>query len=280
MNSSRLIRSILPLTLFCTPWIRAEPGAPAPPVAKEAEKPVFTIETKAVDLLKASSDRLATAKTLSFTSVEFFESSSVHGFPLTFSTKSEVILQRPDKLRVITSGDGPVTEFYDDGKKITAYAPAEDLAAVADAPPTIEAALEKAYQSAAIYFPFTDMIVADPFGDMKPGLEMAAYIGQSKVVGGITTDMVAYIDSGVFIQIWIGAEDKLPHMLHAVYLNDPERLRHNLVLSDWKLDAGVSANSFTSAKALAAKPIPFAHPHPTPSPGAPPESQSQKPKSE
>ena len=242
------------------------------------------LEPKAIEILKAASSRLAAARTLTFTSIEFFEGASRHGHPLSFTTKCEVTLQRPDKLRVITLADGPATEFYYDGKKMTAYAPAENLVAVADAPPTIEAALEAAYNSAAIYYPFTDLIVADPYKDMEPGLELAYYIGQSKVVGGVTTDMLAYVDNGVFVQIWIGAEDKLPRLMHAIFLNDPERLRHTLILSDWKLDGDIPADAFASEKAATAKPMAFAHPHPIPPPDAPPApskpAKSKKSKSE
>ena len=245
----------------------------------EASKKAPVLEPKAVEILKASSSRLAAARTLTFSSIEFFEGSSRHGHPLSFTTKSEVTLQRPDKLRVITLGDGPSTEFYYDGKKMTAYAPAENMVAVAEAPPTIEAALEAAYKSAAIYFPFTDLIVADPYKDMEPGLELAYYIGQSKVVGGVTTDMVAYVDNGVFVQIWIGTEDKLPRLIHAIFLNDPERLRHNLILSDWKLDTEIPADAFTSAKATGANPIPFVNPHPAPPQDAPPVSAKPAKKS-
>ena len=71
-------------------------------------------------------------------------------------------MQRPDKLGVLTAGDGPASEFYYDGKTMMAFAPAENLVAVADAPPTIDAALKAAYDSAAIYFPFTDVLVATP----------------------------------------------------------------------------------------------------------------------
>jgi len=261
-----------------------------PPTAKKKAKPVAAevspapeatpaLEPKAIEILKAASSRLAAARTLKFTAIEFYESSSRQGHPLSVTTKSEVTLQRPDKLRVIMSADGPASEFYYDGKKMMAYAPAENLVAVADAPPTIDAALEVAHRSAAIYFPFTDLIVADPYKDMEEGLKLAYYIGQSRVVGGTTTDMVAYIDSGVFVQIWIGAEDKLPRLLHAVYLDDPEQLRHNLILSDWQLDAAVPADTFSSAKAASANPMPFAHPHPESSPEAsPPEkSKSSKP---
>jgi hypothetical protein len=31
-------------------------------------------------------------------------------------------------------------------------------------------------------------------------------------------------------EIWIGAQDKLPRMLRAIYVDDPLRLRHQLEL--------------------------------------------------
>jgi len=269
--------------LLAIPNAQSKPKKKAKPVAAEASPaPEATpaLEPKAIEILKAASSRLAAARTLKFTAVDFYESSSRHGHPLSVTTKSEVTLQRPDKLRVITSADGPASEFYYDGKKMMAYAPAENLVAVAEAPPTIDAALEAAYHSAAIYFTFTDLIVADPYKDMAEGLTLAYYIGQSRVVGGTTTDMVAYIDSGVFVQIWIGAEDKLPRLLHAVYLDDPEQLRHNLILSDWQLDPAVPADTFTSAKAASANPMPFAHPHPEASPGAEPTAKGKPPKTQ
>ena len=246
--------------------------------ASPAPEATPSLEPKALDILKAASSRLAAARTMKFNAVHFYESPSRQGHPLAFTTKSEVTLQRPDKLRVIMSADGPASEFYYDGKKMMAYAPAENLVAVADAPPTIDATLEQAYHSAAIYFPFADWIVADPYKEMSEGMNLAYYIGQSKVVGGTTTDMVAYIDHGVFIQAWIGAEDKLPRLLHAIYLDDPERLRHTLLLSDWQLDSAVPADTFTSAKAASANPMPFAHPHPEASPGAEPTAKGKPPK--
>src|SRR5947209_19771645 len=267
--------------LLAIPNAQSKPKKKAKPVAAEASPaPEATpaLEPKAIEILKAASSRLAAARTLKFTAVDFYESSSRHGHPLSVTTKSEVTLQRPDKLRVITSADGPASEFYYDGKKMMAYAPAENLVAVAEAPPTIDAALEAAYHSAAIYFTFTDLIVADPYKDMAEGLTLAYYIGQSRVVGATTTDMLAYVDKGVFVQIWIGAEDKLPRLLHAIYLDDPERLRHNLILSDCQLDAAIPADTFGSSKAASANPMPFAHPHPEPSPGAEPPAKGKPPK--
>src|SRR5262249_2331337 len=117
-------------------------------------------------------------------------------------------------------------------------------------------------KTSAIYFPFTDLIVANPYGDLAPGLKHAYYVGQSKVVGGTTTDIVAFAGDGVFAQVWVGTDDKLPRAVHAVYLDDPSRLRHNLLLSDWRIDPPVASDTFTSAKAATAKRMDFAHPHP------------------
>ena len=237
----------------------------APPPATEKATPSDTpaLEPKAIEVLKASSARLAAARTMSFTAVVSYESPSRPGPPLVYTTRSDVTLQRPDKLRVISPGERP-SEFYYDGKTMVAFMPAENLVAVAEAPPTIDAVLEAAYNIAAIYFPFADVMVADPYGDIAKTLELAFYIGQSRVVGGTKTDMVAYASHGVFVQIWIGADDKLPRMARAVYAKDPTQMRHQVEFSNWKLGPAVPTGTFTSARAAKAKPIPFAHPDPKP----------------
>jgi hypothetical protein len=238
--------------------------------AKAAAPEALTLEPRAIEILKTTSARLASAQTVSFTAVETFESLSRQGAPLVYANKFEVTMQRPDKLKVILAGDGPVSEFYDDGKTVMAFAPAENLVAITDAQPTIDKTLESVYRSAAIYFPFTDIIVTDPYGDMAPGLKHAYYVGQSKVLGGITTDIVAFAGNGIFAEMWVGADDKLPRAIHAIYLDDPDHLRHNLIFSEWQLEPTVTADAFTSSTAASAKRMPFAHPNAQPGPGARP----------
>jgi hypothetical protein len=252
-----------------------KPAAEASKPAKKAPATVRnTLEPKAIDLLKASSQRLAAARSMSFTAVISYESPSRLGPPLVYTTKSEVLMQRPDKLRVITPADGHPSEFYYNGKTMVAFAPAHNLAATASAPPTIDAMLKVALDSHGTYFPFADVIVADPYADIADGLKHAFYIGQSHVVGGTTTDMVGVVTNGVFEQIWIGAKDKLPRKARAVYLDDPAQLRHDMELSNWKIDPAVPASSFTSAKAGKAQPMPFTHPDSlmAPRPAAKPKS--------
>jgi len=252
----------------------------APGASKSTAKPTVApyrpgLEPRAIEILKAASARLAAAKSMSFTAIVSYESPSLLGPPLVYSTLSQVTMQRPDKFKVITPGDGPASEFYYDGKTMMAFAPAENLVAVADAPPTIDAMLQAAYVSAAIYFPFSDVVVTDPYKDIADGLTTAFYIGQSKVVGDTTTDMVAYVSGDVFVEAWIGAEDKLPRRLYAVYMNDPARLRHVMQLSKWELDGAVTADEFVSAKAASASRIAFARPDAVAASGMPPPPKVQ-----
>ncbi len=222
--------------------------------------PGVVIEPRAIELLKASSARLAGAKSMAFTATVTYEYPSLLGPPIAYTTRSAVALQRPDKLLVVTPGDGPASELYYDGKTVMAYSPAENLVAVANAPPTIEATLKLLYDAAATYYPFTDLIVNDPYAAIAEGLKSTFYVGKSSVVGGTTTEMVAVASGDVFMQIWIGAEDKLPRRVRATYARDPHQLRHQLDLADWQLDVAHPQDKFASEKAAAAHRIAFGAP--------------------
>ena len=226
----------------------------------------MVLEPRAMELLKVASERLAAAKSMSFTAVASYEYPSQLGPPILYSVRYDVLMRRPDKLRIMIPGDGPASEFYYDGKSIMAFAPAENLVAIADAPPTIEGALRQAFQTADLFYPFTDLVVADPYAAMVDGAILAFYIGPSGIVGGTKTEMVAWANPDVFLQIWIGGDDKLPRRVRAVYSADPLALHHQLDISDWHLDGDIPTESFASEKARAAQPMKFARPAATATP--------------
>src|SRR5271166_6531912 len=260
----------------------AQDAKPSEPAAGKRQPPAPTklvLEPRAMELLKATSARLAAAESMSFTAVASYEYPSQLGPPILYSVRYDVTMQRPDKLRVIIPGDGPASEFYYDGKTMMAYAPAENLVAVADAPPTIDGALKAAFDKADIYYPFTDLIVADPYAAMADGAILAFYIGPSGMIGGTKTEMVAWANPDVFLQIWIGADDKLPRRVRAVYSADPLQLRHEMDLSNWQLDSDVPADAFASQKAQSAPRIAFERPTNAPlTPGAKPPDNAKSSK--
>lgn len=233
--------------------------APAKNAPDETKPPA--IEPAALALLKATSDKLAGAKSVAFIATGAFDVPARNGQPLFYMTRSEVLLVRPDKLRVIVPGDGPPSEFYYDGKTIAVFQPYTDFVATTAAPGTLEDALEAIYKKAGIYFPFVDFIVADPYKTLTSGLKSAFVIGKSKVVAGTATDIISLSNDEVHLQLWIGEEDKLPRLLWVTAAGQAKQPRHMVEFSDWRLDGEIPEDAaFTPSTTDSTKEIPFARP--------------------
>jgi hypothetical protein len=217
------------------------------------------IQPAALAILKATSDKLAAATALRFTAVTTYESPATNGQPLYYATLSKVTMQRPNKLRVITPGDGPASDFLYDGTDMLAYLPGADLVAIAAAPATVDETIDAAEQQAALFFPFTEVIVSNPYAALADGLSTAFVVGQSHVVGDTITDIVAVTNANVQAEIWIGVDDGLPRMIRATY-KDPARSSYSVEFSDWQINPALTSDDFTSLPAKTAKKIKFARP--------------------
>ena len=86
--------------------------------------------------------------------------------------------------------------------------------------------------------------------------------GKSQVRGSAcSTDIVVLAGkTGRMRRSGSAAEDKLPRMVRATFLNDPARYRHVVEFSNWKLDVPIPADAFSAAVAAKATRIPFAAP--------------------
>jgi hypothetical protein len=167
---------------------------------------------------------------------------------------------------VIAQGDGPSSEFYADGQMMMVFLPDKNVVAETTAPAEIDKVVDQADQLAGIYFPFVDFIVSNPYEDFTNGLAEAFVIGRSTVVGGTTTDIVAVSNSDIQAQIWIGSDDKLPRLIWATATDMPEKPRHSIQFTDWKLDAAVGETAFGSIRLSGARKIEFGRPETLSSP--------------
>jgi hypothetical protein len=210
------------------------------------------VDQKALDLLAETNRRLAAADTLAFKTVVTDERPNIPAAPLINRTTSHVLMKRPDKLRVIISGAGPLSEFYYDGRMITEFSPGTNFSTATTAPPTIDEALKAVYKYPRINFPFTDILRTDRYKDNAECFENAVYLGQSLTSDGTATELIGYTINGIVVKLWIGVEDKLPRMLVAVFSDDPLQLRHQLEFSNWQIDQPVSTEAFNVNNAIMA----------------------------
>lgn len=232
----RAIRNIvMGMTLAAAFLGAAHAETPAAPPAKEAPQ---AVSPAALAILKGMSETLAKANGLSVSIRRAFDEPASNGQPLFYMVNSNVSLQRPDKLKVVVTGDGPPSEFYYDGKEFAVYLPASRLIAVETAPPNLEEMIEAAYNKAGVYFPFVDFIVADPYSAITEKLTSAFVVGQSSLVGGTTTDIVAIANPDFQAQLWIGAKDKLPRLVWITPTNAKEKSRSVIEFSNWRINPG------------------------------------------
>jgi hypothetical protein len=205
------------------------------------------MEPQALDLLKAMSHKLATAKSFKFRARDTIEAPGGSGQLLNFFADSEVAVVRPDKVSVKVRGDAPPFDFYFDGTKMTVYEPTAKLYASEDAPKTIDELLPSAAKRAGLLLPFADVLYADPYAALTQGMTSAFYAGHS-VIGGAKCEHLAVAAPGIEWQIWIDAKTSLPCLVMGSMHDVQGAPRFSVAFSDWELDAPLAHHPFSFAR--------------------------------
>ena len=233
-----------------------ESGKPVAPVAAVPAPPPV-IEQQALDRLKTMSDKLAAAKAFTYHARSTVEQPAKTGQFLTRFIESDVALQRPDKLRVLLTGDLPNFQFFYDGSNATAFDAAKNLYATAKAPATIDAMLPFVMDLAGIDFPAADFLVSDPYAEMTKDLTHAIVVGPAKV-NGIATEHFAFIGPAANWEIWIDAgESALPRRVAVTYKTVENFPRFHVEFFDWNLKPNTNPGQFVFKRPAGAKQIEF-----------------------
>ena len=256
--------------IFSPAVVRAQEGV-SPKTAAPTQKnssggqAAPALDQHALDTLKLMSDTLTQAKSLRFEARSLRPIKSPGGMWISLCGTSRVVKEGPGKLFVETRGDLFRFDFYFDGKTVTAYAPEKNFYATKDAPGTVDDVIEAAYREEGKSFPYSDILVSQPYEVLTEGLVRAVYVGQSTLrplsgTGSVKTDHLAFSNQGVEWQIWIGTDDHLPRLVCATYLENAGEPSYTVEFGDWKLDEPVSPETFTFSNASKATKVEFRNP--------------------
>ena len=240
---------------------QAAPSATAPAAAQgtSAAQIQLVKDPRALAALKAMSDRLTAAKSFTFLTHNTVPMLGPNLQWISLVGTARVALERPNKLFIERGGDQTPMEVYYDGKTLALHEPREKLFAEVSAPATIDATLAEVFGPALAGFPYLDVLLADPYAALTADLGGALYVGRS-TVDGVKTDHLAFRGPGVDWEIWIGAEDKLPRLVQAKYVDLGKAPTITTRFSDWNLNAQIPAATFTLEKAAGAQQIEFVRP--------------------
>lgn len=215
------------------------------------------IEPKADQLLRKMSSYLAGLDQFSLQTENTLEVVLRSGEKIQFGNPADALIQRPNKLRAERKGDIVNQEFYYDGKTLTLYQKDRNCYATAEAPSTIDEAIDFAREYLDVHAPGGDLLCKNTYSILTEDIISGFYVGMS-VVGGMKCHHLAFRGNEVDWQIWIQEGNKpLPKkfIITSKWLTGAPQF--TVVVKSWNLSPKLTDDSFTFVPPQDAQKIDF-----------------------
>lgn len=220
------------------------------------------IDPEADRLLRQMSEYLGGLKEFTVRTENTQEIILSTGQKLQYDTPAEASVQRPNKLRAARMGDLNPQEMYYDGEMITLYNPDDKVYATADAPGTLESALDYASMYLGLYAPGGDLLYKNSYDLLTEDVVSSFYVGQS-VVEGSKCHHLAFRGTEVDWQIWIEAGSKpLPKKLVITSKWMTGAPQFSILMKEWDLSPRFRTRTFAFDPPGDAQKIEFISPAP------------------
>lgn len=219
--------------------------APAPAATPAPPPPPPPLEPAALERLKAMSELLKGTARFTFRAVTDREAPSDLGQMVDFVSVSKVTVERPNKVRVDTTGDRFAASLWYDGKTLTIYTDKSSFYAQVAAPATIDETVQMLMDRLDTPLPVAGFLLTDPYAKMLEGVKTAFDAGTALLDGGSSRHFALSEDDADW-QIWVeeGARP-LPRRLSVTYKKVTGSPRLVVLLSDWNLSPTIPAGEFT-----------------------------------
>ena len=229
-------------------------------VAGQVRAQMPAVDPAAASALKRMTEYLGGLKQFSVHTQNAVEDLLDSGQRFDELVSADIVLSRPNKLRVERRGDLIDQIFYYDGKHLTLYEPDANVYATVDAPPTIEETVEFASSALGLNVPAADLIHPDAYPLLMQDVTSAIVIGKS-VVGGVACTHLAFRRPGVDFQIWIAdSGHPLPYRYVVTDTSTPALVSVVTVMSEWNVAPSVADDRYTFAPPQGASSIDFLSP--------------------
>jgi hypothetical protein len=203
------------------------------------------IAPEARQVLKASTDFLASQQRFTADTRNTLEIVLTSGQKIEFNSTGHQFVQRPNKLRSERSGDLVEQLFVYDGKSLTLYQPQDKVYAQVAAPATLEEMLDFAREKYDVVAPFGDLLFKNAYDILMDGVTEGLVVGKA-VIEGVVCDHLAFRAPDVDWQIWIeqGAQP-LPRRIVITTLDLPNAPQFAVTVTRWNLEPSFDAQTFT-----------------------------------
>jgi hypothetical protein len=219
--------------------------------------PVQAQEDGALKILRAMSDYLAGQKTISATVDTDIEVITPELQKIQFASSGQLLLSRPEKLRVSRTGGYADVELFYDGSKFTIYDKYLKVMAQRDVSGPVDQLIDRLRSEAMIEAPGADLLLSNPYEALTLDVLDAKHIGRG-VIDGIECEHLAFRYQDTDSQIWIEAGSRpVPRKYVITSKAVTGGPQYTLRIKDWKTDERLSADAFTFKQAEGVRKIEF-----------------------
>ena len=216
----------------------AAAAEPAPPV-----KPAISEEA---DIAVSQMGKTLLAKEFSFTAKTIRVYLDQSGQPLHIFHSLKVVVRRPDRLAVQSTGDDGSHDLFFDGKSIAIFFPESTQYLVIAAPGDIASALNEVVGKLAIDFPLVDFFSDTPDKSFLSGVTTGWQVGINKVDGVECRHLFFSQRGGIDLELWVEKNDAaIPHRLIATYRLLPGQPEFIAEFANWDAAVHPSDSEFT-----------------------------------
>jgi hypothetical protein len=208
-------------------------------------------------ILKAMTSYVAAQKSISLSFDTSIEVVTPELEKIQFDSSGELLLSRPDKVRVTRTGGYADVELVSDGKTATLYGRNINAYAQAAAPGAIDDLVELLRARLGADIPGADLLLAASYDALTEGVVQAKHIGRG-VIDGVECEHLAFRNPDTDWQIWIEVGAKpIPHKYVITTKTVTGAPQYSLVIRNWKSDVQPAADAFAFKPKADAKKVDF-----------------------
>ena len=197
------------------------------------------------DILKRMTDYIAAQKTISAKYDSDIEVVTTEGQKISFNSSGQMLMQRPDKLRISRTGGYADVDMVFDGKTLDILSKDQNKYTRIDAPGSLGQLVERIRDKSDADIPAADLFAAGAYDQMTKDLTSARHIGQG-VINGVECEHLAFRTPDVDWQVWVqtGATP-IPRKYVITSKQVTGQPQYSVQINDWQTDMPVTATNFT-----------------------------------
>ena len=236
----------------------ADAAAKKAPVAAVASR----VDPHATEIVQRMAARIVAADRLSLSGEVAWDVVQSDGQTLEFGATREVVLQRPDRLRVdMNLREGGQRRLLYDGKQIVLEDLAHNVYAIDPHSGPVDDMAVFVAKRLGVPVALAEFLSPDLPKLLSENLESATYVGES-TISGVRCDHVALRNDRVGMQLWVGQGDSLPRRIAITYEHETGRPQFRARFTGWDLSPKFTDATFAFDPPKGAERIAFA-PSPT-----------------